>query len=209
MKIIQITALISAAALTSSCCLPIPWSAWRYETEQYTQFPSPHILPSIKTHSGLYVKDVFIFVWLRAHNETTNSGKSPFQIFVNATATTPTQREVTFHSVSVTDGEGLTQTFSPITTNSKGEKTSSIPFPVSMELESIQYYAEPSKIKGKNRKRATLRSDTTFSLAPKNKSNLAVTIDVEVTEDERSERKNVVYEFRPVKESGIWQCITA
>ncbi|WP_045859785.1 hypothetical protein [Teredinibacter purpureus] len=192
----------------SGCCAPIPWSAWNYETTfEFDGYPSPWNMPDVEQFSGLYVDGVFMNIFVKAHNETTNSGSSPYRIIITATENTIENKSIVFHSVKVTDSQGGKYNFQPITIDNAAKKTGEVDFPVARTLDPIKYH-NPSPAVKKSR-RASLWSDDNIRLGPDNGSVLIVTLDVEVIRADGNERKIVNFKFMPNRESGVLQCLTA
>ncbi len=196
-----------AAFMLTACCLPIPWSAWRYEkTANFEGITYWWNLPDKEMFSDLYVGGAFVDVFVKAHNETTRSGDPPYQINVTVVAKTKEKKSIVFHSITVADTQGGNYPYQPITVNKAAKKTGELNFPVTFQLQEMNFHNQ--KTGSKNYLQARLRSDYSFNLEPENGAKLVVAVDIEVFGKSSTERKVITYEFIPHKESGEKRCLS-
>ena len=195
-----------SALMTSSCCSPDPWSAWVYESViEFEKWPDAWNLPPLDEYPSLYIDGAFVSAFFKAHDETTTSGSSPYQLFVNVTTYDSAHKSVIFHSVEVTDSKPNIYNIQPINVNRAARKTENLYFPVTKEFRTVNF-GNPRL--SKDWTKATLWTDDTILLEPKLGHEVTVTIDIEVLTDGISTRDKVTYRFRPNKEGGIFQCIS-
>lgn len=195
-----------SALMISSCCSPAPWSAWEYESViQFEEHPDAWNLPSQDEYPSLYIDGAFVSAFFRAHDETTTSGTSPYQLFVNVTTYNPIHKGVIFHSVEVTDFKPNSYSVQPIKVNRAAKKTKSLNFPVPIEFKTVNF-GNPRPSKGWTK--ASLWTDDTIPLEPELGHEVTVEIDLEVIGEGKSTRDIVTYRFTPNKNGGIFQCIS-
>ena len=203
-----ILASIFSALMVSSCCAPIPWSAWKYEqVTKFEGYPSPWNLPSPSKHPDLYIDGAFVHVFLRAHDETTNSGSSPFMLIANVTTKNSEHESVIFHSISVSDSTNRKYLVQPISVNKAAKKTGDLIFPVTKKLEAFNYLKPSPEIKKYTH--TSIWTDDSLELKPDLGHKVTVTIELEIQRKMSAQRKIIVYEFIPYEEGGVWQCISA
>ncbi len=192
----------------SSCCVPAPWKAWRYEHRYKFDYPAPWNLPSIEKFKALYVDGAFVNIRVMAHDETTNSGSPPYQLIIPILTNKNEHQSVTFHSIVISSSLGDSHVVTPITVNKAAEKVGNLIFPVNLKFKLFaNSVINPSPI-AKEYYHAALWSDVNLELIPDKGEEIKISIDIEVHKPESSKRKVVEYEFYPCKDSGIFQCIS-
>ena len=199
--------LIIPSFLVLTSCYPAPWTAWKYKSvPQFPNYSDPWNLPNQDEYSNLYIDGAFVHVFFKAHDETTNSGSSPYRIFANVTTYNPLHKDVIFHSIKISDSEKNSYFAQPIVVNIAAKKINDLKFPVLSEFKGVQY---SNQSPGSNSfTRATLWTDSTIKLKPKLGHEVTVTIDVEVKRAGKSTRDTVTYRFMPHRSGGLLQWIS-
>lgn len=194
----------------SGCCVPIPWNAWTYEHQaNFSNYPSPWNLPDLQEFEELYIDGVFIYIQVRAHDETTTNGSSPFYIIVNSTSNNPEHESITFHSIKIGSSQNLNHLPRPVEVNNAAKISKYLEFPVAKQFEfhSESVVNPTPSIEGI--KTASLWTDENLEFAPIDGEVITISIDVEVLGSNSAYRKIIEYEFFPHHESGVMQCISA
>lgn len=212
-RVVVLTLIMMASAL-SACCVPAPWTSWRYyEKGGVEKFPSAWNTNTIdqyqNQYSDLYIDDAFVHIFVRAHNLSTRSGSSPFRLFVGVVTNKAEHKSVIYHAVSIVDTSGNTFDFQPIKYNTPrhaGEELGSLSFPVVVNLGFLHTYSSPQT---NNYIQTSLWSDDTVPLRPENGRKITVFADIEIVGSHSSIRRTVVYEFLPTVRRGRWWCVTA
>ena len=189
----RLTALLLLAILTG-CNFLQKWSAWRYSSDGLETVPHwnlPSLDPAL---SRFRVGEVYVHAFLRAHDETTQRGSSPYKLHVVCYAPARTASSVTFHAVEVFSLLDSTSYFIvPIEVDQRGQKVRSLSFP----------YAENFvPLSSSSASWASLDTDSNLGLRPEKNEEVRIRILVEITGASGNEKGWITYQFKPRLEKG-------
>jgi len=130
---------------------------------------------------------------LKAHNETTQGGDSPYKLHVVCYAPKETVSTVVFHSVEVaSELDSRTYPVTPIEVDRRGLKVKKLSFPYSEDFKA--FYANAST--------ASLVTDDTLALRPEENETVRIRILIEIISSKKNAKRWITYHFRPHLETG-------
>ena len=193
--------LIILSVLTISLAgwyFPFKWDAWRYEGSGVDYVSSPYDTPSKDgKYEKLFVGDVYVHSFLKAHNETTQGGDPPYQMIITFWRLGEEQASVRVHDVKVISSiDSKVYEFVPIECDARGKKTQELRFPVQVDLELKKYGTKSFVWNG-------LHSDYTIDSKPETGEKLTAFLDIEIISTSKKKRSVVKYEFTPKYEEGV------
>lgn len=180
-------------AMLAGCNVPLKWSAWRYKSDGLQDVPHWN-LPIQKPEAARFsIRDVYVHAFLKAHDETTQSGSSPYQLYVVCYAPGHPTAAVTFRDIEVaSELDSTIYHVTPIEVDRRGLKVKSLAFPYSEDFTRLSAAASW----------ASLVTDSTLALRPEKNEIVKVRILVEVTGVNGNMRDWITYRFSPRLEQG-------
>ncbi len=175
------------------CHVPLKWHAWRYKSDGLQDIPHwdlPFKNPDVARFT---VGDVYVHAFLKAHNQTTQSGSPPYQLYVVCYVHGDPTATVTIHDVEVTSElDSTLYHVVPIEVDRRGLKVKSTTFPYSKDF--MRLSASTSWM--------SLVTDSTLALRPERNEEVSVRILVEVLGVNGATKGWITYRFSPRLEEG-------
>ncbi len=159
-------------------------------------------MPDKRQFNDLYIDGAFVNIRVMAHNESIYSGDPPYQIIIPLLSNNNELNSVTFHSIVISSTLGSTHVFSPINVNNAARKIESLQFPVTKKFKPYSETVTNPTPLVKEFFTLSLWSDKNLDLQPEKNEIIKILIDIEAHKADSSVRKQIEYEFSPVKKSG-------
>ena len=188
--------------LLSSCCVYSPWYRIEYINERIDERWGSNIPPNVEKYSNLYIQNAFVIVFLTAHNWTNEPEEppDPFSLYVTVMGKKNEHDSVTIYNAEIKSNLNRKHEIVPAKTDLNNKIVETFKFPLKL------FFSEST-----DREKYTsahFHSSYTLNFDYKNNEKLTVIIDLEVTSKSGSERKKIIYNFIPKKESGWLSCWT-
>ena len=186
-------ALLITVVTLAGCYVPLKWHAWRYKGDGLQVVPHWDLPIDDPNVTRFTVGDVYVHAFLKAHNETTQRGSSPYQLYVVCYVPGHPTATVTFHDVEVlSELDSTAFRVVPIEVDQRGLKVKSLAFPYSEDFTRLSATASW----------VSLVTDSTLALRPEKDENVRIRILVEVAGPNGSAQSWITYRFSPHLEEG-------
>ena len=173
----------------AGCYVPLKWKAWRYDSDGLVTVPHWDLPFTDDSAARFTVGDMYVHAFLKAHDETTQGGGSPYQLIVVCYVPLGRASGVTFHSVEIVSSlDSRTWSRRPIEVDRRGEKIRSAGYPYTREFVAISKTAAS----------ASMRTDADLPLRP----HLGESVTVRIAVSTGTSDGLVTYHFRPRLEEG-------